>query len=55
MTDGVSFIYRRPKSHTGGFQLCVFCYGTQLYIDYDWRNSHNFDEMMVMTGMMSIV
>ena len=54
MTDGVSFIYRRPKSHTGGFSLCVFCYGTQLYIDYDWRNSHNFDEMMVMTGMMSI-
>ncbi len=54
MKDGIAFIYRRPKSDNGGFPLCVYCYGTQLYIDYDWANSHDFDEIMISSGMMTI-
>lgn len=54
VSDSVVFVYRRPKSVTGGFPLNVFCYGRQLYIDYDWKNSHDFDEIMLSTGMMTI-
>lgn len=52
MSDGILVIFRRPKTEVGSFAINIICYGTQLYIDYDWKNSHHFDYMLAQTGQM---
>ena len=42
MVEYSTFIVKTPK-HNQKMKLYLSCYSQQLYIDYDWSNSHTFD------------